>query len=84
MPNDTELLQDLKRIRDEIKLHLHLLAMDLKDEWEKLEVKFLKVESNLEESIEDFGKFNQQLWIGSDADVQSMLESYKKIHEHIK
>ena len=29
--------QDVRALRDEVKLKLHLASMDLKDEWEKLE-----------------------------------------------
>jgi hypothetical protein len=38
-PDVKELLESLERVRDEIKLKVHLAAADARDEWEELEKK---------------------------------------------
>jgi hypothetical protein len=38
-PDVKELIESLERVRDEIKLKLHLAAADARDEWEELEKK---------------------------------------------
>jgi hypothetical protein len=40
------LQQDVKALRDEVKLKLHLAGMDLKDEWQKLEPQIDRVASS--------------------------------------
>ena len=56
---DTSILKELKTLRDEIKLKSHLLGMELKDEWEDVEKKFSEYESQIEDVVADFGKFNE-------------------------
>ena len=36
-PDIQPLVDDLKRLRDEIRVHLHLAKLDAKEEWEHLE-----------------------------------------------
>jgi len=38
--------QDVKALRDEVKLKIHLAGMDLKDEWQKLEPQIDRVASS--------------------------------------
>lgn len=44
-----ERLEQLKMLRDEIRLDLHLAGMDLKDRWRELEPKVLEAERRAEE-----------------------------------
>jgi chromosome segregation ATPase len=44
-----ELIEDLKRQRDEIRVRLHLAKADLKDEWERLEQKWSHFERKAKE-----------------------------------
>ena len=60
---DKSLLEELKTLRDEIKVQSHLLGMELKDEWESVEKTFSKYESQLEDVLADFGKFNEDFWV---------------------
>jgi hypothetical protein len=61
-------LEQLTRLRDEARLHLHLASLDAKQEWEKLDPKILALQSaalelgesskdvvvDLVKSVEDF------------------------------
>ncbi|MBX7117003.1 MAG: hypothetical protein K1X64_21970 [Myxococcaceae bacterium] len=40
----TDAREDLRAMRDEIRVQLHLASMDLKDEWEKLQPKLQEAE----------------------------------------
>jgi hypothetical protein len=59
-PNTTELKEELKktlsnlqRLRDEIRVRVHLAGMDAKDQWNKLEPRILDVEREIDEAAED-------------------------------
>lgn len=43
------LLDELQTTRDEVRVKLHLLGMDAKDQWDQLENKFQNLEKKLEE-----------------------------------
>lgn len=77
-----EILQELKTLRDEVKVQAHLFTMEVKDQWEELEKKFQPLESKLLEVIEDFGKFNEEFWVGDKETVESLIKDYKKMKEH--
>jgi hypothetical protein len=62
-PDVKELIESLERVRDEIKLKLHLAAADARDEWEELEKKLgqLRGKANrigrvAEDAAEDVGE----------------------------
>ena len=42
-------LDELKTLRDEIKVKLHLASMEVKSEWEQLEPKLASLESKIEQ-----------------------------------
>jgi hypothetical protein len=55
-PGDlTNRIDELKTIRDEIRLDLHLATMDLKDEWRELERKLPEPRAALERLEETTG-----------------------------
>lgn len=66
------IIEELKTLRDEIKVQLHLLSMDSKDKFDELEVK-------VEDMLKEFGEFNEELWAGNKEEINSLVEEYKKI-----
>ena len=46
-------IEELKTLRDEVLLHLHLAGKDLKDEWEKLEKRFPSFQRSAEGAIDE-------------------------------
>lgn len=57
MPDFSNLVEDLKRTRDEIKLKIHLGSKDLQTEWSEIEKRWETFESKaeLERSAKDVG-----------------------------
>lgn len=48
MPDFVKILEDLNRIRDEIKLKIHLGSKELQDEWVEVEKRWSAFESKAE------------------------------------
>jgi len=57
MTDFDELKQELKGLRDELDLRMHLASMDMKDEWKELETKWdsFSNRAGLESSAESVG-----------------------------
>lgn len=57
MPDFAELVEELKRTRDEIRLKIHLGSKDIQDEWSDLEQRWRTFESRaeLDKSARDVG-----------------------------
>lgn len=57
MPDLSELLDDLKRTRDEIKLKIHLGSKDLQTEWSEIEKRWESFEhkAELDRGAKDVG-----------------------------
>ena len=54
MSDDLEkAVQNLKTLRDEIRVQVHLAKAELKDEWEELEPKFEEMEEKLGDAAEE-------------------------------
>lgn len=74
-----ELVADLKRKRDELRLQMHLASKEAQDEWEELEEKMQEFSSRAElgrtsEGLGDaLGKLGQELKLG-----------YKRLRNAIK
>jgi hypothetical protein len=59
----SEIIESLERVRDEIKLKVHLAAADARDEWEELEKKLVHLRAKAgsigrvaEDAAEDVGE----------------------------
>lgn len=54
---------DLKLIRDEIRLQIHLASMEARDEWDELETKWEKfsARAKLKEGTEEIGEVAEEL-----------------------
>lgn len=51
----SELWEQLKTQRDELRVRMHLARADLKDEWEEMEEKWESAQDKFEEFLEDSG-----------------------------
>lgn len=58
MTEASKLVQDLERVRDEIKLKIHLGSKDLQDEWSEIEKRWdaFAARANLDRSARDLGE----------------------------
>jgi len=66
------IIEELKTLRDEIKVQTHLLSMDSKEKYEVLEGK-------VQSMLQSFGEFNEEFWAGNKTEINSLIEEYKKI-----
>lgn len=57
MPDVADMKRDLKRLRDELELKMHLASMEAREEWQELEGKWERFSSRarLEDSTEGVG-----------------------------
>lgn len=69
------IIEELKTLRDEIKVQLHLLTLDSKDKYQELETK-------VEGMLKEFGEFNEELWAGNKDEIKSLIDEYKKIKKN--
>lgn len=56
-----DVISSMKTQRDELRVQLHLMKADMKDEWHELEEKWDRLEPKLNESAEDIGAASKQL-----------------------
>lgn len=61
--SDKDLFEEMERLRDEIRLKLHLATMDARDEWEKLEARWeeFRRKADLDETVEEVGDAAEDL-----------------------
>ena len=48
-----KVLENMKTLRDEIRVQMHLAKAEMKDEWDTLEVKFEDMEAKLGDAAEE-------------------------------
>ena len=78
MSDDYEkVIQNLKTLRDEVRVQMHLAKAELKDEWDELEPRFEEVEQRLESAAED----TRQTVI---VIAEELGEAYKRIRDRLK
>lgn len=74
-------MQDLRRLRDELRVQVHLGLADAKDQWERLEQRFGELEGRArrmaeraEDPLEEIGKAAQRL-------ADELREGYRRLRE---
>ena len=73
------IIEELKILRDEVKLQSHLLSMDAKDKLEDLEKKVKPLENKIESHIKKFGELNEEFWVGNKQEVDKYVQEYKDL-----
>ena len=70
-------MQLLRTLRDEARVELHLAGMDAKDEWERLEPRFLAAERAMNEFRHEAADVSRKA-------VEGALESFKAFRDNLK
>lgn len=85
---DKSLLDEMRFLRDELNLQLHLMSMELKDEWHDLLDRLHAIENeigrDLIEGAEELGRAEESFFVGNEeqvADLLSDLRQFKDKHE---
>jgi hypothetical protein len=79
MTDTHDLKRDIKKLRDELQLKMHLASMEMKEEWRELEDKWQKFSSKtgLEESASALGGSLEALG-------EELKNSYKRFRAGLK
>ena len=74
--NDKDLVEELGRLRDEVRLKLHLASMEARDEWEKLEERWeqFRRKADLDETVDGIGESAEGL-------VDELHKGYERIRK---
>lgn len=72
-------LETLAQKRDELKLKLHLLGMDARDEWEANEKVWHEVQSTAEEIRNSAGEAMDDVWVRFNTFTQELSDKYAKL-----
>ena len=71
-----KVVQNLKTLRDEIKVQMHLAKAELKDEWEELEPKFEEMEEKLGNAAEETRQTVNVI-------AEELAEAYRRIRDRL-
>ena len=73
--SDKDLVEELGRLRDEVRLKLHLASMEARDEWEKLEERWeqFRRKADLDETVD-----------GSGESAEGLVDELRKGSERIR
>ena len=74
--SDKDLVEELGRLRDEVRLKLHLASMEARDEWEKLEERWeqFRRKADLDETVDGIGDSAEGL-------VDELRKGYERIRK---
>ena len=72
-------LETLAQQRDELKLKLHLLGMEARDEWEANEKIWHEVQSTAEEIRNSAGEAMDDVWVRFNTFTQELSDKYAKL-----
>ena len=77
--NAATLFESLKRLRESLKLKVHLLEMDVKDEWHELEKKATDLEAHLIQRARQLGVAEEHYFVGSDQEIKKLVEEFDEL-----
>ncbi len=80
MKHQNPIINELKVLRDEVNLQVHLFSMDAKEQWEALEKRFHVFEQKAERSMQKLGEKSEGFWVGN----KDEIDGYKKEYEELK
>lgn len=73
------IIEELKVLKDEIKLQAQLFSMDAKDELVIIEKKLDDFAKEIEKSAEKIGQVSEEIWIGKHMELKNLKEEYEKL-----
>jgi len=79
--NMSEKIDELKTLRDELKLKLHLMEKDLQDQLHEIMEKVEALEQSLLKAGETLGKAEEHLLVGSDEEIEKLIADLRELEE---
>jgi hypothetical protein len=77
-------LDELARVRDELRLQIHLATADAKDEWTKLEQTFSRVSTALSHAAERAREPAEQAGSAARSLLDDLRRGYERLRAEIK
>lgn len=78
-----EAFDNLKTLRDEVRLQAHLARAELRDEWEDLEDKWQDVEQKLEQAGDEAREKATEVNVGLKVIVEELSAAYSRIRDRL-
>ncbi len=82
--NAATLFEQLKKLRDTLKLKAHLLEMELQDEWQELEKKAHELEIHLVQRARQLGVAEEHYYVGSDQEIKKLVDAMSDLDAKAK
>ncbi len=79
--NLTEIIDDVRQTRDELRVQMHLAAAEIKDEWEDLEKKWEHFHAHMEKVGEATGEAAEEVGEALALVGEELRNGYKKIRK---
>ena len=79
----TKTLEQLKQLRDELQVKLHLAKADAKDEWTRLEQQWQEVKPKLEAAREEAGKTAESVGAALGQAIDELKKGYDRLRNRL-
>jgi hypothetical protein len=73
------IIEELKVLKDEMKIQAHLFSMESKDKLKAFEVRFQQFEKQLESYAEKLGEFNEDIWAAHEENLFKLRNEYNEL-----
>ena len=80
-PELSQLIDDIKRQRDEIRVRLHLAKLEAKEEWERLEIKWDHVRGKMDLVGREAGKAAQEVGAALRLATEELRHGYERVRK---
>ena len=77
-------LDELKQLRDELKLRMHLAKAEARDEWGVLEKKWEQLKPQLDSVQDEASKTSKNVLAALELGVEELREGYRRIRDRLK
>ena len=81
--NMQELIEELRQVRDEIRVQIHLAAADARDEWEELEKKWGHFSAHAEQIGETAAEAAEDIGEALELVGEELRKGYRKIRKQL-
>ena len=79
----TKALEQLKQLRDELQVKLHLAKADAKDEWSRLENQWQEVKPKLEAARQEAGRTAESVGAALGLAIDELKKGYERLRNRL-
>jgi uncharacterized protein (DUF3084 family) len=78
------LVDELSKLRDELRVRAHLAKLEAEEEWDALEEKWTQLQPKLEAVREDASKASKNVLAALELGAEELREGYRRIRDRLK